>query len=379
MNSRSLSTLVIMLAIAFAASPLLAMAPVKREASANRDALTELEARPLDLSAIASLADWTHPGTLDADAIKGKVVLLAVVSSDPQSVMSVSKLARMKRDFQDQGLVVAAIHPSAGFDLINQKVTDGKVTIPVARDEGGVFAAAMLADDYPDLYLIDRAGNLRFADFDKKSIKDAIAQLTAETPESAAANAALQAQGLAPEPPAEIKNEKENVNAKAKVRKVIESASWPEQNSGKLYARTDSQGKHLPVALPVDQWESAEDSLEGKVVIVDFWKASSSPCRKAAKVFNELLEAYPNQLQVVGVCINEEEKRFIQENDKGKRNYPQLHTPEMELYDALQVMSTPHTLVMSTDGVIRWQGFALTSSFRERVEQIIAADPGVED
>ena len=60
--------------------PLIAMAPdIKRESNQDRDALTELETKPLNAAALASLTDWSHPGTLDESKTAGKVVVLAVV------------------------------------------------------------------------------------------------------------------------------------------------------------------------------------------------------------------------------------------------------------------------------------------------------------
>jgi hypothetical protein len=44
---------------------------------------------------------------------------------------------------------------------------------------------------------------------------------------------------------------------------------------------------------------------------------------------------------------------------------------------AIGVQGIPHVVVMSTDGIIRWQGNPLDPKFRKTVEEVIAADPGV--
>lgn len=243
MNPRTIltrTTLTVTAGVTLAA--LVAMAPtIKRESTAHREALTELETNPVDSAALASLTDWSHPGALDASKTEGKVVLLAVISAaDPQSIMTISTLSRLHEKYLGQGLVVAGIHPDAGFDQVNEQVLAGKITIPIARDEGAVFASAMHTDDYPDLYLIDRAGNLRFADLNKRSLKDAVKMLVSETPESAASNAALQAEGLSAV--LEVTTPDQIDTA------VYANANWPPHNAGRMSA-DDFQGKQLPVAM----------------------------------------------------------------------------------------------------------------------------------
>jgi len=246
MNPRTFTSLAATAAM-LSLLPMLAMAPIKREHNSNRTALTQLETKPLDPAALASLTDWSHPGTLNAKNTAGKVIVLAVISAaDPQSIMAISKLTRLHRDFQDQGLVVVAIHPDAGFELVNEKVLAGKITIPVARDANGVFATAMHTDDYPDYYIIDRAGNLRFADIDKRKVKNAVKALTSETPETAATNAGLQAQGLDPEP---AQGEIAKIDPK-----LYTKANWPPHNTAKLYAKNNVQGKALPVPMGNEKW-----------------------------------------------------------------------------------------------------------------------------
>jgi hypothetical protein len=44
------------------------------------------------------------------------------------------------------------------------------------------------------------------------------------------------------------------------------------------------------------------------------------------------------------------------------------------------VKGIPHVIIMSTDGVVRWQGFPLDDKEKltaDIVQQIIAADPGI--
>lgn len=349
-------------------APMIAMAPqVKREFNPNRNALTAMEAAPIDQSILAKLTDWSHPGTLDAKRIQGKVVLLATVSAgDPQSIMTISSLTRMQRDFQEDGVVVVAISQDAGFDLLQEKVAAGKITIPIARDAEGTFATAMHNDDNPDLYLIDRAGNLRFADLDKGSLKDAIKLLIGETTASAVANAELQSKGLSPE--IAVKSA-EDIDSSE-----YASADWPKHNKNELSAK-NYQGRSLPVALGNEEWVYNERSLEGKVLVLDFWATWCGPCIRASPMLEGLQSAYEGRLEIVGIGGAEDKAVFKRYVLKHKPNYAQKFDEHQILDSAMEVRGIPHVVVLSTDGVIRWQGNPHNPAFKTAVAQTVAADP----
>ncbi len=360
----TLSTIAALATIA----PMIAMSPqVKREFNPNRNALTEMEAAPIDQSILASLTDWSHPGTLDASRIEGKVVLLATVAAgDPQSIMTISSLTRMHRDFADQGLIVAAISQDAGYDQLQEKVASGKITIPIARDADGTFATAMHNDDNPDLYLIDRAGNLRFADIDKGALKSAIKLLTNESTETAITNAELQSKGLDPE-------------VTVKTAEDIDSseyanADWPKHNKNKLSAK-NYQGRELPVKLGNEEWIYNERPLEGKVLVLDFWATWCGPCIRASPMLEGLQNAYDGRLEIVGIGGSEEKATFKKYVLKHKPNYAQMFDEHQILDSALGVRGIPHVVVLSTDGVIRWQGNPHNPAFKTAVAQTVAADP----
>ncbi|MBO6512935.1 MAG: redoxin domain-containing protein [Phycisphaerales bacterium] len=360
----SLSSLAALATIA----PMIAMAPqVKREFNPNRNALTELEAAPIDQSILSSLTDWSHPGTLDAKRMQGKVVVLATIAAgDPQSIMTISSLNRMQRDFEDQGIIVAAISQDAGFDQLQERVASGKITIPIARDANGAFAKAMHNDDNPDLYLIDRAGNLRFADIDKGSLKDAIKMLTRETTESAIANAELQSKGLAPKVEAVTTADFSTGDYKA--------ANWPAFNKD-LYAN-DLQGQTLPVPLGSEEWISEEVSLDNKVVVLDFWATWCGPCRAASPILQKLQIKNPDTLAILAIGgQNDPEANVRRYVAQHKVKYSNLYDENQSVYRPFESRGIPLVVVMSTDGVIRWMGNPHDPAFTSAVDRVLAVDP----
>lgn len=59
-------------------------------------------------------------------------------------------------------------------------VKEAKVAFPVAVDTDGKTVGAYAVDSYPDYYVIDRAGNVRFADLANKELERAVKTLLAE-------------------------------------------------------------------------------------------------------------------------------------------------------------------------------------------------------
>ncbi len=341
--------------------------------AAHQEALREIETKPFAVELFDGLDGWTLGQALTSEAIEGKVVLIGVVADDPQSMMAFSSLARHQRKNADKGLVVLAIHPETGWGALNEKVNAGRINVQVARDVGGAFAAGVLADNYPDFFLIDRAGQLRYADIANKSLKVAIGQLLRESVEDALANAKLQAQGI------EVALEEPKHQKKEILPAKYTRADWPEKNTGKLNAK-NVQGKQLPVPLGNEEWLTKEKDLEGKVLVLDFWATWCGPCRRASPMLDKLQKKYEGKLEVLAISGQSEDEGTVRKYIGKKKNaYSHLFDKKQSIYRKLEIRAIPHTIVMSTDGVIRWQGNPLSPAFKKAVEQVIAQDPMFED
>lgn len=348
---------------------------IEREGSATHIAeMQATECLPFDTTLFDGLTGWTMGDALNASSIEDKVVLIGFVhSSEPQSWLTLSTLARYERQNADKGLVVLAVHSDMGWDEIQSKIDEGRVNVQVAQDPGGAFATALGSDDAPDLFLIDRAGQMRFADFESKSLKNAVTQLLRESREDAIENAKLQAQGL-PVAAAEDADSSES-GTRVIPSEAYANANWPAFNKSKLSA-LDFQGKPLPAKLGNEEWLSKEKPIEGKVLVLDFWATWCGPCRAASPKLEEIqreLEGKVEVLAIGGSSDNEgDHKKYVIKSPKA---YSNLYDKKDTINNALQVRGIPHTVVISTDGVIRWQGNPLEKDFKEIVEQIVAADP----
>jgi cytochrome c biogenesis protein CcmG, thiol:disulfide interchange protein DsbE len=105
----------------------------------------------------------------------------------------------------------------------------------------------------------------------------------------------------------------------------------------------------------VEKWLSEEPDLKGKFVMIDFWATWCGPCKRAIPKVNQWAEKYAEQMVVIGLSDETEEKVL------------RMKSPVMEYYSAIdtkkrlkstyQITGIPHVVVVDPEGIVRWQGF----------------------
>lgn len=153
----------------------------RRERSeSNAAAKDALEGKP---PPALKVTDWMNvPGDApDWASLKGKVVLLDFWAHwcGPCRA-AVPKLKEIYEKYRDKGLVIIAIHSDPKKDEMVKAVKEFEMHWYVALDAEHLTMKAFHADSYPDYYLIDRRGNVRFADLANSEVERAVELLINE-------------------------------------------------------------------------------------------------------------------------------------------------------------------------------------------------------
>ena len=122
------------------------------------------------------------------------------------------------------------------------------------------------------------------------------------------------------------------------------------------------------------------DSLRGKVVLLDFWGTWCPPCRESVPMLRDLNKRYSGKaFQLVGVSSDEDLdvwKTFIAEQKMDWSEYIDL---EGRVLESFKVDSFPTYVVLDKDGVIRFRqsgiGPTTQGDLQEAIGNALKRDP----
>jgi len=376
--------------------------------------LRALETHALDFEKLADLESWSGD-PITAESLKGRVlILLAWDQHEARSVRLLPTLSRLNRTLKDKA-VCLAVHSKDGWDDAKERIAAGRVPIATAHDTDGSFFEMLRVDEHPNLFIVDKAGQIRIADLDPRDLTRAVNALSRETPEQARADLPRRIELFAQASRLTVPSDMPNPDAAPQqttpstpgrpVRSVpsnpvepqdeiqpaaprppasaYSAAAWPEINRQGINA-TNIQGKRLPVALGNENWltERPERALNEHVMILDFWATWCGPCIRASPTLDRLQIQYKGDLLVMGISGQSAGSRYP-EDERAIRSfiaghpvsYSHLHDAQQRVYRSLRITGIPHVLVISTDGIIRWQGNPLDANFQRAVDSVVRADP----
>lgn len=373
--------------------------PVKYEGKGERrERLDAMQGKPFDTSLWASFSAW-NGSPVTAEATKGKVVMILSWATWYTTSQAQLKTAQELADKHKGELVVVGMHGSNGWDRVKDILTARGATFPTGLDKDGSIRKALDIDQDPDFYFIDRAGNLRYADIATSSVEGVVDALVAETVEQAKAakppsstdgeGASGGGGGAGSGKPADgaangmgvlggtvtAGGVKFDLPDKASYDKV----KWPAANKARMSAQ-DVQGKKLLAALGKEQWLTDKPDLAGKIVVIDFWATWCGPCRAAMPELDKLYNQHKADVVIMGIS-DEDSGKLKKFFEKSKHDYPQATDPSSTIYNALKIQGIPHVVVISTDGVVRFQGNPHPQADLRKLQTALASmvktDPGV--
>lgn len=354
-------------------------------------ALAELETKPFPAELLATLDGWTGE-PLTPEKLEGRpLVLMGWANDQPRSVRLLPRLARLQRE-RGEKILVLAVHADEGWEAARARIDAGRVRCLAAHDAGGELFKALKFDEYPNLYLVDRAGMIRVADLDTRDLDKAAARLIRETPEQARVDLPRRIERLA-EMRKLIPEDKPGDKPGADEAGLpgggdvppgaYRVADWPDFNLDRLGAK-NVQGGPLPVPLGHEKWLTPrpDTPIDRRVIVLDFWATWCKPCLRAGERLDALQRKHKDELLVMKIAGQSAGARYPEDEAAIRaflRDHPspcaELIDPEQTIFSDLQIRGIPHCLILSTDGVVRWQGNPLSPKFGKALEQIIRADP----
>lgn len=408
--------------------------PVREGSGDRRATLDAMELKAFPTSAWGTLSDWTGGEGLDTAQTDGKVVVVFTWAAwNPHSKGALRTAQRLVKRNSADDLIVVGVHDARRWDDAAKKAGAGLL---LAHDADGAFREALHVDQDPDFYLIDRSGNLRFADIETASVSGAVAQLLAESradamdhPDKVMREAAL-TEAMARRSSAVRRDldlsDMPDMAFAVPPQIAFERADWPRRwatfEKDVLKIRDDSgfgddQGDVVRTFVPPERSENMFGRMprayDGRVTVVYFWSPDLiGSYERIQPLMDSLQRERWRDVNVIGVM-----SRIPPRNNSGfgqvdseadersrarfagsilfaktKRTYE--HTifadPDNAMIESLmgsnqfgggdeRTRNVRYAMVavFSSDKVLRFIGLPLDSHFQTALEQTVRVDPGV--
>jgi len=401
---------------------------IVREGSGDhRAALDAMELNAFDRTLLDGLAEWTG-SPVTANDLDGKPMLILTWASwHSGSTASARAAEAMANAFADQGLIVLGVHSDEGYDTAAQSAQRLRLSFPIARDVDKKFRTGLRADMDPNFYVVDRAGQLRFADITRSSVREALQIVTSESREQAAGAQARRAgsneptsrviAGLAEHDVANIPE----WDIPPQDAVLYQDADWPGRwESFEDWADTefDNRGQtELPIIdfnTSLVTWLSKKPNLGGRVRVVYFWSPTvSGSYERVQPLMDEVQRHHGRDVAVIGAAVpiisinRNEARRDPSKLDEALERFASSLTTVMArtqlkhsvVYDRQYELMTsslgkevrtndavlemgrdfkyPIVVLYSSDNSVRWIGNPLDDRFKLALNRMVDTDPAV--
>ncbi len=286
------------------------------------------------------------------DDLKGKVVVMQSWSnSDARSRQLVGAITKaIARTSNPEDVAILMVHTPKDIRSIEKYQTKHKIEVPTILDSSGEFCNKIGFYVDPTNIVIDRNGAVRHVGLGIRGLMKAVDSLLDESE-----SADVEVQRFEP------KQEEQELPV------LFPTYS---DNFGRAENR---QGKQAP-QFYVEEWLSEPVDTEDRVQMIEFWATWCVPCKRSIPHLNEYAEQYKDDLAVVGVS-NESAQKVQGFMEKTKMHYGVAIDTKAKMKNSISCSAIPLTLIVSRDGVVRWQGNPLHLQ-EETLSQIIRADRG---
>jgi thiol-disulfide isomerase/thioredoxin len=409
--SKRLNSTLAALGLALASSALAQPMIVREGEGQHRQKCDQMELKPFPAEAWSKLSEWTNGAALTPGAMSGKVVLIVTWADWYQpSVRALNLAKRLSEKFAKDGLIVVAAHDAQGWKEAKKPAAENDATFLIALDAKGEFRKAIIQDQDPDFFVIDRAGQMRYSDITTESVEPAVEFLVKEkTNEASGINAKIAADAAAKD------LEKRRTDA---LRQGVDLTSlpevpftmpqpeaykdikWPKMPRDPNAQPEDPKNPDPPIVmnLPDVGFYPKKPETNGRAVLMYFWNPDVRESFLIMPAMDQLQKMYQRDLVVIGVVSpiksgnNQEVKldgdveKIQKKLEEFTRTYNLGHTQLIDLNGTLLNTATnrnqntiliPWGAIMSSDNVLRWGGWLSLPQAGGAFDRVLAADPGI--
>jgi thiol-disulfide isomerase/thioredoxin len=93
--------------------------------------------------------------------------------------------------------------------------------------------------------------------------------------------------------------------------------------------------------------------FSGKPMVINFWATWCKPCVNEMPLLNDIAQEHPNDLQVIGINVEEDLSSVNLFLEKLAIQFPVLLDSDGKVADQFQINGYPTTLFVDADGVLR--------------------------
>lgn len=414
MPRRQTATFVRALALTLLAGvsmPALAQDDILREgAGQRRTQLNQMELAPFPAKAFDALKDWQNGTAPTLSDLRGKVVLFVTWSDWYQpSVRALNSARRLAERFAKDGVVVIAVHhKDAWAEARKPKSSAEGAQFLLAHDATGEFRSSLLASQDPNFYLVDRAGQMRFASVASESLEAAVTLLVGESADAAAGTRDRLAQEQRARE-AEARRT-ESIRDRLDLTNIPEqpftqptpdeykAARWPRlpRDPNAQPGSTAQEPELRQLALPDSDWYPRKPELAGRAVLVYFWHPDFFFTYENMDQFDRWQREYGRDVVFVGVLTISEsiggQQLTEQQRDENRLKERLRAFAAARRFDHFLVFDsggavrgsvpsdqsgTIYPAIASSDRNVRWWGSQNAPDPFAALLQIIRVDPGI--